>query len=254
MTQRHKTYFGIGGIFVISGAIFAVARPEGLLQLLAGLPLVGSLFGLLVQILRDQAAHERAMLIQDAQNQFVLGASSHMANIAFDKHVAFSEAYVEEAQKSLCTLLRLGPTDEEVLKHTRNLCNIRNQFIVWLTDDVEAGIEPFETALRSIGANAGYVKAIDGETKEGEERQKALTSMYNTFAKIMAFPEWQGEKLTDELAIKTLVKKLRRVLGTEELTKMRGALVAKAVGGLQPQAQQQAVPHDGPRAAHSARA
>lgn len=253
MTQRHKTYLGIGGIFVISGAIFAVARPEGLLQLLAGLPLVGSLLGLLVQILRDQAAHERAMLMQDAQNQFVLGASSHMANIAFDKHVAFSEAYVEEAQKTLFTLLRLGPTDE-VLKHTDNLYKIRNQFIVWLTDDVEAGIEPFETALRSIGANAGYVKAIDGETKEGEERQKALTSMYNTFAKIMAFPEWQGEKLTDELAIKTLVKKLRRVLGTEELTKMRGALVAKAAGGLQPQVQQQAVPRDAPRAAHSARA
>lgn len=182
---------------------------------------------MLVQILRDQAAHERELLLQNAQNQFVLGASSHMANVAFDKHATFSEQYVREAQSALKTLFHIGTT-VKALDHADNLYNIRNEFVVWLTEDVESNLNEFESALKLIGANQGYLNAMQGSDKEGPERQKAMDEMYNTFAKVIGLPEWKGEKLTDELAIASLVRKLRCLVGTEELTKMRRTLIMKA--------------------------
>lgn len=231
MTHKQRTYLGIIGVFLVSATVVALSKDISFLQGLAAIPLVGSLVSLLVQFLRDEAAHQRTLLLQDAQNQFILGASSHMANVAFDKHAEFSEDYVEEAQKALVTLLREGPS-EEVLKHASTLYQIRNEYIVWLTPEVEDSLDPFEAALRTIGANAGYVKAIREQPGEGEARQKAINEMYNTFAKVMGFHEWQGKKLTNELAVTALVRKLRSVLGTEELTRMRGAIVKKAASGL----------------------
>jgi len=89
-------------------------------------------------------------------------------------------------------------------------------------------LNQFESALKLIGANKGYLDAMQGSDQEGHERQKAMNEMFNTFAKVMGLPEWRGEKLTDELAIASLVRKLRRLVGTEELTKMRSTLIMKA--------------------------
>ena len=197
------------------------------IQFLAGIPLVGSLVAALVQILRDQAAHERAMLILAEQNRFSLGASSHMASVAFDKHVQFSEEYAEEVHKALTTLFREGPTPE-VLQHTGALYRLQQKYAVWLTSELEKDLETFESALRRIGANAGYVYG----TSSGEHRQQKLDAMYQTFAQVMGFEEWQGQPLTDELAVSMLIRRLRAILGTEELTEMRSAIVAKAIAEL----------------------
>jgi hypothetical protein len=233
LTRSHKTYLYISSVLIISALIVWFTLQYQLdqkIQFLAGIPLVGALLSLLVQIFRDQAAHERELLLQNAQNQFVLGASSHMANVAFDKHAAFSEQYVKEAQSALYTLFIKGPT-KEPLKHAVELNAIRNNFVVWLTDNVENDLNQFESALKLIGANSGYLEDMQGSDKEGQERLKAMNEMYNTFAKVMGLEEWRGEKLTDELAIASLVRKLRCLVGAEELTKMRSTLIMKAANG-----------------------
>lgn len=120
MSRTQKTYFAIVTIFTASLAFYYWNPASAAIQFLAGIPLVGSLVAALVQILRDQTAQERAMPILAAQNRFSLGASSHMANVAFDKHVQFSEEYAEEVHKALTTLVREGPTPE-VLQHTGTL-------------------------------------------------------------------------------------------------------------------------------------
>jgi hypothetical protein len=182
---------------------------------------------MLVQVLRDQAAHERKLLIVAEKNRFALGTSSHMANVAFDKHVLFSEEYVEEAHKALTTLFRKGPTDE-VLQHTDTLYLLRQKHAVWLTSKVEKDLEKFESSLREIGAWAGYVSAAP----HAEDRQQKLNEMYRTFAKVMGFSEWGGETLTDELTLSMLVRQLRSVLGIEELTELRTAVTSKAIAEL----------------------
>lgn len=224
MSKTRKTYLGIAIIFVASLAFFYWHPGGDFIQLLAGIPLVGSVVAALLQILRDQAAHERALLILAAQNQFSLGASSHMANVAFDKHVQFSEEYAQEVHKTLTTLFREGPT-EEVLRHTSALYMLQQKYAVWLTAKIETELETFEAALRRIGATAGYVYG----TSSAEDRQQKLDAMYRTFAEVMGFEEWQGERLTDHLAVSMMIRRLRSILGTEELTEMRTAIVSKAI-------------------------
>ena len=55
-------------------------------------------------------AHEIEM--EEAKNRFTVGAASHMANVAFDKHVQFCEAYSGEMFSALTTLFARGPHAE----------------------------------------------------------------------------------------------------------------------------------------------
>ena len=214
MTRAQWTYLGYAAVFVASLVLFYMLSGKGeLVELLAAIPSVGALVGVLVQILRDQAAHDRALLILDSQNRFVLGASSHMASVAFDKHVQFSEEYAQEAYKALWTLLREGPT-QRVLDHAGILYGLQQKYSVWLTARLENDLEIFESALRRIGAAAGYVYGSPGP----DNRQKVLDEMYKTFADVlgaerMGADKWQGDKLTDEVAMSMMVRRLRAISG-----------------------------------------
>ena len=227
MSPTAKTYAGLGLLCAISGSALALWRHNEIVEVVASLPFAASLIGALVQILRDQAAHERSLLLLDAQNHFVVGATSHMANVAFDKHVAFSEAYTEIAHAALLGLLRHGPT-EKILNDAGALYTLREKHAVWLTSDMDKQLEAFEQALREIGAAAGFVKSTEGSAGYADARSKMLASMYRRFAQVMAFPKWEEEPLTDELAMAAVIRFLRKVLGTEELTNLRTLIMRKA--------------------------
>jgi hypothetical protein len=53
--------------------------------------------------------------------------------------------------------------------------------------------------------------------------------MYSTFAKVIGLEQWRGEPLTDELTVTAVINQLRRVLGTEELSRLRNELVTRAL-------------------------
>ncbi|MDA3800190.1 MAG: hypothetical protein PF692_14065 [Kiritimatiellae bacterium] len=226
--QQYKAYLIILCVSIISGISYIFAKNQDILQILISIPFAGSLITALVQVLKDQAAHERALILQESGNRFILGAGSHMGNVAFDKHVEFSEKYVKEAQSTLTTFLQEGPT-EKALKHAWTLLDIRNEYIIWLPDSLEKALAPFEKTLREIGAKAHYVEAVRENRKDSEDRSKALEKLFNMFAKVMGFDEWEGEKLNDELAIAAIIRKLRGILGTEELTSLRTFIIRRAI-------------------------
>ncbi|RJQ77166.1 MAG: hypothetical protein C4519_13915 [Desulfobacteraceae bacterium] len=229
MKRKTKTYIGITIVFALSASFF-YWKPDGeFIQILAAIPLVGSLVGALFQLFRDQAAFEKELHLQESQNIYSLGTSSHMANTAFDKHVQFSEEYAEESHKALFTLFREGPT-KEVLQHSFALHKIQQKYAVWLTSEIEKELNKFEATLRCIGADASYVY----DSPQGPKRQEKLNSMYRAFAQaigpeLLGSDEWHGDKITDELAVTGLIRHLRKVLGTEELTKLREKLVSKTI-------------------------
>ena len=82
-----------------------------------------------------------------------------MANIAFDKHVLFCEKYIAGVNGALDTLFRRGP-HEDVLKDADTLFNLRRNWVLWLTPEIEAGLVNFEGALRKIGANAWLLESF----------------------------------------------------------------------------------------------
>lgn len=49
---------------------------------------------------------------REAQNIFSIGATSHMATVAFDKHILFCEAYGKEVSKALQFLAQGGDPQE----------------------------------------------------------------------------------------------------------------------------------------------
>jgi hypothetical protein len=226
MTKNQITYTSLAAVFIISLSVVIFVTRE-IIQIFAGIPLVVSLVAVLYQIMRDQVTHDRALLAMDHQNRFALGASSHMANVAFDKHVEFCEEYVKAALEALQSIYRAGPSQDQ-LKHSAKLLSVREKYAVWITSKIEEDLQPFETALRQMGASAGYVDSTTGDPS-ATQRQQHINLMYTILAKITNQKEWEGQELTDELAVSTLIRRLRAILGTEELNEMRHTLVAKAV-------------------------
>lgn len=218
--MRKTTYFVLAVVLTISFVFFYFN--QGFAKVLAAIPIVSALMGVTIQILRDQASFERAQFLADTQNSFIMGATSHMANVAFDKHVAFCEEYVVEVRETLATLFREGPTPS-ALNHAGNLAGIQQKHRVWLTPTIETELEKFEAALRLIGANAQLLRDAPGEARQSE-----IEEMYKTFAEVMGFAEWRGKQLTKERAQSMLITRIRSILGIEELTSMRMNIVHRS--------------------------
>lgn len=102
--SRRIFYTALGVVFVA-----AVFLPSPAVRRWAESTAVVSVLGFLFQVARDSIAHERSLRILESQNAFSIGATSHMAGVAFDKYSEFCEEYVKEMYEALTTLTREGP-------------------------------------------------------------------------------------------------------------------------------------------------
>lgn len=90
--------------------------------------------------------------------------SDHYLNspITYDVYsnlVKFSEEYIKELYSILDILTAKRATDE-ILLHTRELCNIRRKYIMYLNKKITSDLEDYEYALRALWAEAGYLKSL----------------------------------------------------------------------------------------------
>jgi hypothetical protein len=229
--MNRKVYWALGLLFVASLILRflpPVGGPGRIVRELSGVPALVALFGALFQLTRDTIAHERSLMAQQLQNSFSIGATSHMAIVAFDRHVAFSEDYVSAMFDILKILFREGPC-QKALDGASTLLAIRKKYSLWITAEVETQLEQFEAALRKMGAAAYVVETAPGTSEHGN----LVNQMYSAFAevmgsKVMGSKEWRGEQITEEVALYTIIHKLQKVLGVEELTNLRSALVSEA--------------------------
>jgi len=230
MNYSWKIYIALGFVFLFS-LLFSIFIPvTQILHDISTIPAIMALIGAVYQIFRDQAAFEKQLLLQQKQNQFTLGAASHMANVAFDKHVEFCEEYISEMHKTVSTLFTEGPT-ELALNHAANLYKIQQKYAAWLTPSISESIDPFEQALRTIGANAHFVRFTIGTGDEG--RPEAIREMYDTFKDVLNMKKDESKPLNKEIATTAIINKLRAVLGIEKLTMLRQSLIEKSTSTLE---------------------
>jgi hypothetical protein len=143
-----------------------------------------------------EVAHQRSLLLLETQNAFSMGATSHMATVAFDKHIGFCEEYVEAASKVLYTLIQEETKGKPL--DPREFFGIRQKWALWLTPEIETKLDRFEHGITKIGVEApGY--------------------------------EPGGVLGLSESTIKTVIADLREVLGTEGLTALRNELVVRSL-------------------------
>jgi hypothetical protein len=222
-----KKVFWFGTVVVIglSLVVTFLAPINDVYKGIASLPGIAGLFAALFQLIRDNTAHQRNIEIQQEQQLFNLGATSHMANSVFDKHVEFCEKYLSEVHQLVVTLTREGPT-KEALEHAGKLYTLRIEYTAWITPEIEEKLMPFEQAVRNIGAKSGLVKALSGMKIRDSTRSKALEEMYDVFSNLMGISE---TKVKDEDATVAEVKnRVREILQVNQLVTIREYLISKA--------------------------
>ncbi len=230
MKHGTKTYIAltVTGFLAI---IFAWIVPTSdLFKGIIASPAVGALIGALYQILRDQAAFEKQKYFDGRKRIFDIGAASHMANTAFDKHVEFCEEYMQEVHSTVATLFKEGPS-KEALTHANNSYKLRQKYAAWLTDEINTNLEPYEQIVRDIGAGSVFVESTQNAPQYAEKGSQKINEIYKKFNDVLCLDESQDVEET--YAIESVKRKVREILGIEELTKIRKYLIKEAVDALE---------------------
>jgi hypothetical protein len=131
----------------------------------------------------------------ETQNAFSVGATSHMATVAFDKHIEFCEEYVKEVYKALDILIQDGTAEEPL--DPRRFSRIREKWALWLTNEMENKLDKFELKITQI--IGGPAQDVDANGPVSNER-----------------------------SITRNIADLREVLRTVELTALRNELVNRS--------------------------
>jgi hypothetical protein len=219
-----RTLLTLGGVFVLSFVAAWVLPVDEFFKGIASVPGVAALIGVLYQLMRDEALHAKQLEIQQQQQLFSLGAMSHMANVTFDKHAQFCEKYMAELHSVITTLFREGPT-EEALRHAANLSKIRQEFAAWITKSINAPLEPFEQALRTLGASLGFVVSTQGDPNYAQQRQARVAKVWELFNGILTI---EGSPPDEQVAVDTIKERVREILGINELVQLRQSFVRSA--------------------------
>ena len=147
-----------------------------------------------------EVAHERSVLLAERQNAFSMGATSHMAIVAFDRYVEFCKEYVDAMSNALMLIqqgTKVKPLDPG------DFFRIRQKWALWLTKEIEIKLDRFEQNIPKIGAEApGY--------EPGGVPGLGISGL-------------------NESIIKTVIADLREVLGTEGLTALRNEFVVRSL-------------------------
>ncbi|SEA77704.1 hypothetical protein SAMN05660420_03149 [Desulfuromusa kysingii] len=220
-------YLSLSIVFVASIAAASFAPVSEFISGMIVVPGVGALVGALFQIARDSAAFEKQKHLQTDQHVFSLGASSHMSTVAFDKHVAFCEAYLSEVHETVGVLFREGPT-EKAMECAYKLFALKREYAAWIPKSVALELEPFENAINEIGVKTHLVNALRGTRDEA--RSKALDESYNVFANVMGMEKLKEEAPDhkEELAVENVKESVREILGINELFEIRNFIIKRS--------------------------
>lgn len=226
MKLNIKAYIVLAGIFVLSIGTFLLL-PDGheVVGSIIAAPGVTALLAALFQLLRDEADHEKRLEAQRREFQFTLGAASHMANAAFDKHAEFCEKYMKELHEAVRTLYREGDTPI-ALEHANKLYLLRQDYATWLTDRINAELDEFESVLRKLGADAHFIRSTTGHEGYAEQRSLRINGNFELFNRILGLKN--SENIEEESMVEALKSKVRAILGVEELTRLREHLIKQA--------------------------
>lgn len=222
MQRKLLTYGALTAFAFLSFGAAYFFRLTEWLAAFVGLPGVAALFFGLFQLIRDDAAHGRALDLKARDQNFALGAASHMADVTFDKHVAFCDEYATTILSLLPTLVGDGPTHkaEEI---SRELRTVRKKHMLWVPKELADRLDIFERAFFTISTDAGVLPHIH----EPEKRREIVERMHATWSQITGFVS--DEPIDEQLNYAFVIRGLQDILGVSELTKLRTQIVAKAL-------------------------
>lgn len=225
-------YIPLAAVFFLSVLAAWILPVDEIFKGIFATPALVAMFGALFQLARDHAAHEGMLDLQRKQQIFNLGATSHMANVTFDKHVAFCERYMSEVDKAVVTLFREGTT-KEALSHANNLTGVRREFSAWITQDIGLKLTPFEDALREIGAWQGFIEITSGNRDYAVQRVEKIGRLHQVFCRVLNLVDKdltgnQSAGVDEHVSEEAVKTRVREILDIESLVKLRKGLINEA--------------------------
>lgn len=220
-------YVRLAAVFAAAMLAIWLAPVSDWVQGMLAVPAVASLLGALLQISRDAVQFERQKHLQIDQQIFTLGAGSHMSMVAFDKHVAFCEAYMREVHETVGTLFREGPTGE-AMGCAQKLFGLKREFSAWVPKSMALKLEPFENAVHQIGVQTHLVSALRGENREA--RSRAIDESYALFSNIFDLGKMKDTdpEHKQEIALENVKEQVRAILGINELVEIRNFIIQRS--------------------------
>ena len=221
-----KIFWIVVALVVAASFGFAYSSPVSeAYKGLVALPGVAGLAVALFQIVRDNATHQRSLKLQEEQQLFNIGATSHMANTVFDRHVEFCEKYLSEVHQTVVTLTREGPT-QNALTHVSTLQNLRFEYTAWITPEIDEKLMPFEQAVRNIGANSVLVNNMEQSHINTSARSNAIQEMHDVFVSVMGLNSQNADE--GQTTVLEIKNRIREILQINQLVKTREYLINRA--------------------------
>jgi len=225
INENEKNILITLGVFIVSTlSVFFLPISEEYKGIVS-LPGIVALFGFLFQPLRDEIQFKKNRTLQQAQNEFTISISSHMANVAFDKHVLFCEEYISAINNGMPKLFTDGPSASSG-DVAEDLKKVRLKYATWVTKEIKDQLLPFEEALSKVDLNHLIIKNIP----KGDRKNKLIDEMFSVFSDIL---ELQREKYKTKEKVKgigfsRIIERVQDVLGITELTKLRIKVIKEA--------------------------
>jgi hypothetical protein len=187
-------------------------------------------FAALFQLVRDHSSFVKDTIKQEREHAFIVAATSHMSAVVFDKHVKFSEDYVEIILDLLGNLMAAGPSGK-ALRYIDPLHRIRRKYRLWISPRIAVALDEFESKLIRMGPSMHVWEA----TREYEKgANKNLDLAYDLFSEVIN--ERENKKEIDNVEIEQkklrgyalVIEHLQIILGIEKLTELRDTAIASA--------------------------
>jgi len=214
-------------VFVVSFGGAWILPVDTIFKGIFSVPAVLALIAALFQLLRDEAQYLKSIELQQQQHLFSLGAMSHMANIAFDKHIAFCERYMAAVIAIAQTLSENGPlslTDD----HYYSLTDLHREFGAWVSSELTEKLLPFEKSVGELVCTTYDVNSTDEPCNEElrEDSRKRAKLIFNQILRINL--GYEGIEPDDRLYFPAVIDKIREILDIDKLIALRKALFLQA--------------------------
>jgi hypothetical protein len=185
------------------------------------------------QLFRDQRAHERAIELADRNSAIALGVGSPMAKAAFENYTAFAQEYSSTMADVIGEIVREGPRGGH-LGLSQKLSGVRRKHSLWVTSETDKELLKLEDTIWKMAVAAGYTEAARDRGKTWEEQYDIAHRNWCQLVGIKHEPILDGAPVDVDQAVVNLqhevTKQLRKVLGTEDYSKIRSLAIARALG------------------------
>ena len=165
---------------------------------------------------------------QKIEGSFAVGVMSHMANVAFDKHIEFCEAYLKEADQALADML-MNASAKTTMDSVVKLAEIRRKYALWESKEMSEFLTKFQKALSEIWATDRKLEHSQRSMLTFPQRQELVTEFFGQLQVLVGITP-EVDVSPEGVTRERVLQFLRSHLGANDLNRLRLHHLSRAAG------------------------